>query len=237
MKIIRIIAVIIVGSLIFVLAQNVWAGMTSDQYKIWLDSLGTGGAQSAGSTGYNIDSNLTTQTGGNGQSASFQEKTSFSGIANEPTVGFSVQSVDLNFGQLSASSTAYSSHIFSAYTNSNFGYTIKVYGQSLHSGEFSIAPIGAGSQISSPGTEQFGINLASNAVPLVGQDPEGGIGFAMPNYNQADKFAFSDGAVIAKAASFTYQTDYTVSVIVNIAKSTPAGLYGTTLTYEFIPVF
>ncbi len=235
MSFMKIIKIIIICFLL-IMAQQVFAGMDSDDYQIWLDTLSPGGGR-VNSDSYTIDSNITINTGNLSSSTNFSETSAFSGIEDEPTVGFDVQTVTLNFGELSPNSTAYSSHIFSAYTNSTAGYTIRVYGQPLHNSYHTITPIGSVLQDPSAGTEQFGINLVSNSVPIVGADPTGGIGQAAINYNVANKYAYQEGEVIAQAASFSYQTDYTVSVIVNISDETPAGSYGTTLTYEFIPVF
>lgn len=221
---------------ILIFGRNVWAMMDSSGYKIWLDTLGSGGGR-INSDNYQIDSNLTSQTQDNAQSASFTERFDFAPIAAEPSIGFSVQSAALNFGELSASSTAYSSHTFSAYTNSTSGYTIRVYGEPLKNSYYTLAAIGQVPENSLSGTEQFGINLVSNSTPVLGADPVGGSGQAAVNYNIVNKYAYYEGDVIAQASSYTYQTDFTVSVIVNIADDTPAGQYGTTLTYEFIPIF
>ena len=231
-KIIKIIIVVI----ILLMGKEVFAGMVSDNYKVWIDNLSAGGGRVESST-YKIDSSLSEQTSAPAQSSNFYEKSGFSAIEDEPTVGFNVSSVTLNFGELSTASTAYSSHTFSAYTNSTAGYTIKVYGDPLHTTEYALTEIGNTAQSSFVGTEQFGMNLVANTVPSVGQNPSGGIGQAASNYNSANNFAYSDGDVIAQAESFSYQTDYTTSIIVNIADETPAGIYATTLMYEFIPVF
>jgi len=234
-KIIKIIK-LVVFVLLLVMAQQSLASMTSDNYKVWLDTLSSGGGGTT-SSNYSIDSNFTDQAGANAQSANFKERPNFSAIGSEPTIGFSVQAASLNFGELSTSSTAYSSHAFSAYTNSEAGYTVKVLGMPLHSSEHTITQIGSIAQDSIPGTEQFGINLVSNSVPVIGADPAGGIGQAALNYNIANKYAYNDGDIIAQSSSFSYQTDFTVSVIANIAPETNAGNYEATLTYEFIPVF
>jgi len=227
---------IIIFSVILTIGHQGWAAMDSGNYKIWLDNLGAYGGKTD-STNYSIDSNFTDQAGANAQSANFKERPNFSGIGSEPTIGFSVQTANLNFGELSPNSTAYSSHTVSAYTNSSSGYTIKVYGTPLNNSYHTITAIGATAADSVAGSEQFGLNLVSNSVPIVGADPVGGIGTAAPNYGTANKYAYNDGDVIAQSPSFSYQTDFTVSVIVNIAPETTAGSYGTTLTYEFIPVF
>ena len=218
------------------LAKQAWASSQSDNYKIWIDTFSSGGGRLE-SVGYKIDASISSQLNKTGQSTNFKERPGFSGIGSEPTVGFAVESASLNFGELSTSATAYSSHGISAYTNSNLGYSIRVYGFPLHNSQNTLTPIGSSPQDSEPGHEQFGINLVSNTVPLVGQAPVGGSGQPAVNYSTSNKYAYHEGDVIAQASSYTYQTDYTVSVVVNISEITPAGSYGTTLTYEFIPVF
>ena len=236
LKIIKKTIIITSISLILLLSKEALAGMDSGGFKIWLDNISSGGGRQD-STNYQIDGNLTTQTGSVSQSDSFKESVVFSGIEDEPTVGFNVQEVSIDFGELSPNSTAYSSHTFAAFTNAMEGYTIRVYGEPLNSDQYTLTEIGATADTSQTGTEQFGLNLVANSGPVGGADPSGGIGQAAANYNTADNYAFTDGAVIAQAVSFSYQTDFTVSVIVNIAEDTPSGIYGTTLTYEFIPVF
>ena len=231
-KLIKIITLV----LLVIFARQALASATSDHYKIWIDAFSGGGGRLE-SDSYKIDSSISSQLNNPAQSASFKEKPGFSAINGEPTVGFSVQSATLNFGELSSGATAYSSHSFSAYTNSKFGYSIKVYGQPLHTSFYDISAIGNTPQDSAPGTEQFGLNLVNNTVPVVGLAPFGGIGQPAVNYNTANKYAYHEGDVIAQSVSYTYQTDYTVSVVVNISEETPSGAYGTILTYEFIPVF
>jgi len=227
---------IIILGIVLIFCQQALASMDSDNYKIWLDTLDAGGGLT-NTSGFKIDTNMGDFNATGSQSATFKQKIAFSGIEDEPTVGFNVQPVTLDFGRLSPKTTAYSSHSFSAFTNAKEGYTIKVYGESLHSDEYTITPIGGTASSPAPGTEQFGINLVSNSVPRLGQDPVGGIGQAGSNYNQANKFAYNEGDTIAYSVSYSYQTDFTVTAIVNIADDTPAGAYGTILTYEFIPVF
>lgn len=243
-------------ALMITLAHQSLASMSSENYRIWLDTFDAGGGES-NSKDFKVESNLSDFNSSLSQSANFKQTFAFSGIGNEPTVGFSVneitgnqliqtykgdngaitQTFSLDFGQLSPHLTRIANHTISAYTNSVEGYTIRVYGQPLHSQTYTLKGIGDLAKESQPGTEQFGLNLAKNQILNSGADPAGGIGQAAANYSQADKFAYSSGSIIAYATSFSYQTNYTVTAIVNIADDTPAGDYGTVLTYEFIPVF
>lgn len=229
-------SIIIILFCLIILAKQSLAAMDSGNYNIWLDNFGAGGG-SVESANYQILSNISGPTGAFSESLNFRENPGFSGINDEPTVGFNVESVSLNFGELSTSSTAYFSHSFSAYTNSASGYTIRVYGDPLKSNSHILSAIGQTPAVSQTGAEQFGINLVANTVPIVGHNPEGGSGQAAVNYGISNNFAYNDGDIVAQADNFTYQTDYTVSVIINIADETPAGIYGTVLMYEFIPIF
>jgi hypothetical protein len=227
---------LIVLGIVLTLAHQSIGAMNSDNYQIWVDTFDSGGGMT-NSTGFQVGSNLSDFSAGQSESSNFSQKASFSGIEGEPTVGFSVDTVSLDFGQLSSKITRVTMHSFSAFTNAKEGYTIRVFGQSLHSSDYTIDAIGSTAASLSIGSEQFGINLARNTLPAIGANPSGGIGLATANYNQANKFAFNSGDTIAYAESYSYQTDFTVTAIVNIADDTPAGAYATVLTYEFIPVF
>lgn len=222
--------------IVLVIANQAIAGMQGTDYNIWLDSFNSGGGRLE-SGNYKIDGNISDRPDTGSASANFTEKTSFAAIDEEPSVGFNVQSVTLSFGELSTEATATSTHTFSAYTNAPDGYTIKVYGEPLHSTDHTIAQIGETAAQSQIGTEQFGLNLVANNTPAVGANPVNGAGLAATNFNTADYFAFTNGATIAYAESYSFQTDFTVSAIVNISEETPAGNYGAVLTYEFVPVF
>lgn len=234
-KIKKIISVVVI-SITLVITHEVIASMQSTNYKIWLDTLGSSGGSISSGT-HSMDTSITAPSGPVGTSNNFGELSGFSPIENEPTVGFNISAVNLDFGELSPGSTAYASHSFSAYTNARYGYKIKIYGESLHSADHIISPIGKIAVSAESGTEQFGINLMDNTVPEVGLNPFGGVGHASANYNEQNMFAYNEGDVIAYAPVFSYQTDFTTSVIVNISPYTPAGTYNTEITYEFIPVF
>lgn len=223
-------------ALVLTLSHQSIAGMSSGNYQIWLDTFDAGGGLT-NSSGFKVDSNLSDFNASRSESANFGQSVAFSGIEDEPTVGFSVQSVSLDFGQLSPLMTRYATHVFSAFTNAKEGYTVRVFGQSLHSEDYTIEAIGGTAESLALGAEQFGLNLVRNTLPALGADPAGGIGQAAADYDQINKFAFNEGDIIAYATGYSYQTNFTVTAIVNIADDTPAGAYATVLTYEFIPIF
>lgn len=84
---------------------------------------------------------------------------------------------------------------------------------------------------SAPGTEQFAINLVSNAAPSVGEDliqqPDGSFSFGQvaSDYSQVNSFLYNKGDVVAFSEESTSVTLYTISYIFNISNATPSGQY------------
>lgn len=119
-----------------------------------------------------------------------------------------------------------------AATNATSGYTITYYGSTLTNGGNTIDAM-ATKTTSSTGTEQFGINLKDNATPNTGAEPSGGSGAPASDYNTADQYRFIADTTtsLASAGAPSASTTYTVSYIVNVAATTEAGAYSTTITY------
>lgn len=147
-----------------------------------------------------------------------------------------------------------------ASTNAGFGYIITVNGPTLTSGSNNITGIGATPAESTKGLAQFGLNLRANTsaaapgFPGTGATASADIdsgsdginlnGRAMPDYALPDFFKFESGGVVADSNSAVGPNPkasdaqiYTVSYIVNVPGSQPAGTYVTTLTYICTPTF
>lgn len=83
--------------------------------------------------------------------------------------------------------------------------------------------------------EQFGMNLVANTSPAVqGADPsrqpldDGTFAFgeAAPGYDTPDIYQYNPGDIIAQSVIRGYgETEYTISYILNVTPTTPAGLY------------
>ena len=86
---------------------------------------------------------------------------------------------------------------------------------------------------STPGKNQFGINLVENSLLNVGADPEGTWANAVPtaNYSQPNKFMYVPGDVIARSPNVSLMKKFTVSYIVNSSPDLRAGMYATTINY------
>jgi hypothetical protein len=147
-----------------------------------------------------------------------------------------------------AASTATSQ--MAASTNAGSGYVITVNGPTLTSGSNTITSMNSSVQ---PvlGTSQFGLNLKANttysSTPAVGTEitpADNGTNYrgqAISGYNAADYFKFTTGDTVANSANGgaggTDAQIFTVSYIVNVPGSQPAGTYTSTLTYICTPTF
>src|SRR5665213_1083258 len=143
-----------------------------------------------------------------------------------PNLSCSVTSGDsLNLGDFQTYSSNSGSYQFLVASNSSTGYSVSVYGTTLTSGNYTIPAL---SNPSPPqyGVSQFGINLVANTQPNVGANPVGDT-TSQPttNYGLSNQFTFNNGDVVAIDTHNGIYTRYTNSVMVNISKSQPAGVY------------
>lgn len=137
----------------------------------------------------------------------------------------------IELGQLLATRTSTGQSQMVVATNAQNGYSITATGNTLTSGNNTIAPLSVDSPAQT-GVSQFGINLRANTAPSVGNDPSGpGGGTPTTNYDQPNLYHYANGDVIATNGSVEGGRKYTVSYVTDISKSQPAGIYASTFTY------
>jgi hypothetical protein len=152
---------------------------------------------------------------------------------DEPFLEFVVTASDIDLGYLdtSAASTATGTFYVRAWQAS--GYAVRTASDpptNTAGSNHQITPLAAPTA-SSPGTEQFGINLKDNSAPNVGaealQVPDNTFSFgtAATGYDTADSFKYVKGDVVAQSAQSSSVTIYTISYLFNISDVTPAGQY------------
>lgn len=152
---------------------------------------------------------------------------------------FSISSNSITFGTLSPSAARYAdtssgsnsdtaAHTLAVATNGTSGYTITVKGATLTSGLNTIDAIGGTPAASATGTEQFGIYATKS----------GGVnGTIATPYADSGTPAFGYDANASTATTFASGTSatptetYSVHYIANIAATTEAGSYATSLVY------
>ena len=165
----------------------------------------------------------------------------------------------ISFNQLfSPTDTATAESQMVASTNAGAGYAIAVHGTTLTSGSNTIAPIGATAS-GIRGVSQFGLNLRANTTATstvaVGADvavASNGTNYRgqpADDYKIIDNFKYVSGNVVANSYSDGDDLNavdtpggsdaqiFTVSYMVNVPGSQPAGTYSTTLTYICTPTF
>ena len=153
---------------------------------------------------------------------------------HDPTLSIAITNGNATFNsEFSATSTATATAQFSVEDYTSYGYVVQIVGNTPSNGSHSIPAMSngsGGSTTSSPGTEQFGINLVQNTTPNVGSAPNyGQFGAATakpePNYDTANSFYYSNGDSIASSPKSSGQIIYTISYMVNVGQLTPGGQY------------
>jgi hypothetical protein len=161
----------------------------------------------------------------------------------------------ISFDRLfSPTDTAITSSQMAASTNAGSGYAITVNGTTLTSGSNTVTAMGTATT-GVHGVSQFGMNLKANTVatsnPAIGIEvapAANGVNYrgqayinGAANYGTVDNFEFNSGDTVANSGNGglagTDAQIFTVSYIVNVPGSQPAGTYTTTLTYICTPTF
>lgn len=146
-----------------------------------------------------------------------------------------------DLGDLAANHTATSTTQISISNTQGTGYIVQIAGDPPKFGDHILKPL-VTPTASIPGAEQFGINLVNNTTPNAGADPiqvpAGTVfGQAASGYNTPDLFKYVEDDVIAQGVSKAGRTDYTITMIINISNTTPAGRYVGNFSALVVPVY
>jgi hypothetical protein len=215
---------------------------TSTNYGVSEVQFGTGGELHACSTTYCARQSAGDLTTGNTKSASYQAQGGLT-TQRDPLLEVSVTGGVINLGDLSPITTASGSTTFSVKTYLASGYNAYIDGTSPKTSAGHVLTPMSSAAASTQGLEQFGINLRLNTTPAVGADPVQvpsstfSFGAAAAGYNTVNNFKYVAGDIIAQSTSSSGETDYTMSMIANIATTTPGGVYGGRLVINVIPTF
>jgi hypothetical protein len=230
---------------VFAMTPLTFAQYDSPNYQIDEIFIGTGGELDACGTAYCADQTVGGTAVGETSSDNFGADAGF-GTPGEPTLEMSVTNNSIDLGVLNVSTTSAASANFSVSNYISNGYVVRIYGNTptnyTGAGTHALTALNSPS-LSQPGTEQFGINLVANTTPGIGvnpsQSPDGTFSFgeAETGYDTPDYFKYVDEDVIASSNRSTGVTDYTISIIANMATSTPGGQYVTTLVVQAIATF
>jgi hypothetical protein len=147
----------------------------------------------------------------------------------EPALSFSVNTPNATFSpDFSRTAVSNAQATFSVKNYTSHGYSVFLYGTTPSNNGYDL-PALAANTASTPGTEQFGVNLVANtgfgSNPAQVPSSSFSYGLASANYNTANSFRFVSGEQVAQADKSSGQTDFTLSYIVNVKGNTPGGKY------------
>ncbi len=226
------------------LPANAFAQLTSPNYQVNETFFGIGGELEAGSANYKARLAAGELTVGNTASGNYQSWVGFN-TTDVELLEVAVAGGSNDLDVLDAATPKYASTTFAVRNYLSSGYVVRIVGKPPTNSGFTNNEIAAmaTTAVSSPGTEQFGINLRANTNPPVGADPSQApdstfsFGAAATGYNVIDQFKYVENDVIASSSSSTGTTDYTISFIMNISTITPSGQYGGSYFVIAIPTF
>ncbi len=228
---------------------------------------GNGSTQSVCSGGQYCASESVGDIVNGGSSSTNYSATSGSETPDQPVLEVSVTGGIQNMGVLDTTTTGTAAFGVSVLTYLSNGYTLFISGAAPSQGSHTLkvmdpdAAQNACPCTSQPGAEQFGMNLADNSAPDIGanevqipssdfsfghvagetcsgQPCTGASGFSFDhNYSQPDLFLYKDGDAIAGSSVSSGETDYTISMIINVSGVTPGGRYTGTYSAIAVPVF
>jgi len=208
---------------------------SSTNYQVNEVFFGNGGELNSCSTNY-CSKQSAGETGvGNTSSTNYQAQAGFN-TNREEYIEFIVNSSSTNLGILSVGSAATATGTFSVKTYlSSAGYAVTNASDPPKSGSNTLNNL-TSPTASSPGSEQFGINLVANttgcgapvnfgANPVQVPSSTFSFGAAATGYNTCGLFKYVKGDIVASTTKSSGETDYTVSYLYNISNGTKAGLY------------
>jgi hypothetical protein len=223
---------------------------SSSNYEVNEVQIGSGGLLNASSPNYQAQQSLGATAGGTINSTHYGANAGFL-TANEPFLEMVVNPATINLGTLSPASPATGTATFHVRAYVDSGYTV-VSMNNPPTNEEGAALNGLSSPTaSSPGTEQYGLNLVKNqttcanpapanfgADPVAVPDTSFATGSAAAGYSTCGLFKYVKGQVVAQSNGNGWgETDYTVSYLVNINGSSKAGTYNMTQDLVAIATF
>lgn len=211
---------------------------TSPNYQITESQFGTGSSLESCSEAYCAHAVVGTNSQASKATTPELGKADYS----EPLLQMVVESGASNLGDLTTEQTGMKTMTVKIRNYLSGGYMLQIIGEAPKYKNHVLNVLGTPT-VSKPGTEQFGINVVKNTTPGVGADPvqqpsgTSAASLLKPNYNTPNKFMYQSGDTIALSQSDNGGADYTISMIVNISNSTPAGRYSGDFSAVVLPVY
>jgi len=209
-------------------SESIYASTpASPNFRFDESTVGAGGFIQSASASYRADAASGDLAIGNSASANYQVEAG-SKTTHEPNLNVTINGITSNFSPFSAATASTATATFSISNYTSYGYVVQIFGDTLKNGSNTIAPM-ASTAASSPGSDQFGMNLVANTSPSsVGSNPVYeifGVGDVAGNYSTPNQFRFVSGESIATADESSGKTTYTITYLANVDGLTPGGQY------------
>lgn len=214
---------------------------TSPHYMVNETEFGSGSSLQDCSTNYCAKTSAGDTTVGSASSTNYSAQFG-ANTTDEPLLEIIVEGGNQDMGVLDSSHTGTAVSTIKVRNYLSGGYTLHIAGAPPSQGIHSLTRLSTPTT-SHQGAEQFGINLADNTDPDIGanavQVPDSSFSFGQvdSDYSQPDLYSYDDGAEVAHSDKSSGETDYTLSMIINVSNVTPGGRYSGTYSAVVVPVF
>lgn len=206
------------------------AQSNSSNYQVNEVFFGSGGELHACGTAYCSKQSAGELAVGRFSSSNYQAHAGFN-TERMPFIEMTVSNTDIDLGTLNTTTTKTATSTFSIKSYLSHGYSVVNASDPPKNGNYTMQAITIpdGSTV---GTEQFGVNLVANTLPVSFgsdpvQDPDNSFSFGLvgADYSSPNLYKYVKGDTVAHSVSSTSATQYTVSYIFNVSGVTPGGTY------------
>jgi hypothetical protein len=213
---------------------------TSTHYVVNEYDFGSGGLVNASSASYKANESLGAPFAGDSSSPDYQADAGFI-TPNEPFLSVVVTSSGLTsaLGTLSSGAASTGTATFSVRAYTDSGYVIETMSNPPQNSNGEYLNNLTTPTASSPGSEQFGMNLVTNSTSCTNPAPANygaspvnypgnayANGQAGPGYGTCGLYKYNKGDVIAQTMTNGWgQTNYTISYLANISTISRDGVY------------
>jgi hypothetical protein len=214
---------------------------SSAHYTVNETQFGIGGSQQDCSTNYCAKTSAGDLTVGSASSTNYTAQFGFN-TSDEPMLEVIVTGGNQDLGVLDDTHTGTATASIKVRNYLSNGYVLQIAGSGLSQGTHTLSNLATPST-SHQGAEQFGINLVANTTPNIGTDPVQvpdstySFGAVTSDYSGANLFKYVPGDIVAGSTKSSGETDYTMSMILNVSNVTPGGRYNGAFSAVVVPIF
>ncbi len=214
---------------------------SSTHYSVTETQFGTGSSLHDCSTSYCAKTSTGDTAVGSASSANYSAQLG-SNTTDEPLVEVTVTGGNQDLGTVDSTAPGTAIMLIKVRDYLTDGYVMEITGAAPSQGTHTLNTLTTPST-SQPGAEQFGINMVANNNPAIGanpvQVPSGSTSFGTveDDYITPDLFKYVEGDPVASSSTSSGETDYTMSLIMNVSHVTPAGHYSGTYSAVVVPMY